>query len=354
MLDLLKHEQLYREIKKELINLNPGDKIPSVRSIMQNYVVSQATVTKSISRLQNENLLEKNLGLGTFVTDEVLKYKKNAVPIVLVATPRWNSAWFIGVERSFELAQKKYGFSVEFTHFDWQDGIPQKLPDRKADGLIIVPATEKITQKHFTQLEEFQIPFVIFDRSAENIAVNSVCSDNQFSGALAADHLIKLGHRKLALIISEAQVTSVIERINGFMQYCELQGAEVELIDCHINSGDRAIEKVYQTLKERLQQSPPDYTGMFITSETAALGVYKAFYENGMSIPQDVSIIGVDDQADSDFYFPALTTISSNLTKLVDAASEILLPQIVEIPKNDFSKQKIKSEIIIRESTRKI
>jgi len=353
MLEISKHERLYRDLKEELVMLNPGDKIPSVRDIMQDYSVSQATVTKSISRLQNESLLEKNLGLGTFVTDEVLKYKKNAAPIILVATPRWNSAWYVGIERNFELAQKEYGFSVEFIHYDWQDGIPAKLPDRKADGLIIIPSV-KITQEYVKQIEEFQMPFAILDRSVENIPVNSVCSDNQFSGALAADHLIKLGHKKLALIISEPKVTSVTGRIDGFVQYCELQGVKVEIIDCHINSGDRAVEKVYQTLKDRLKQSLPDYTGIFVTSETAALGIYKAFYENGMSIPQDVSIVGVDDQADSDFYFPALTTISSNLPKLVNAASKILLSQIKGDNEDNFSQQKIKSEIIIRESTRKI
>ena len=349
-----KHEILYRELKKELLSFNPGDKIPSVREIMQDYSVSQATVTKSISRLQNESLLEKNLGLGTFVTEEVLKYKKDADPIILVATPRWNSAWYVGIERNFELAQKEYGFSVEFIHYDWQDGIPQKLPDRKADGLVIVPSV-KVTQEYLNQLEGFNLPYLIFDRSVENAMANSVCNDNQFAGALAADHLIKLGHRKLALIISEPKLTSVTGRIDGFTQYCELQNAEVELIDCDIKSGDRAVEKVYQTLKSRLKGAKPDYTGVFVTSENAVLGVYKAFYEKGMSIPGDVSIVGVDDQADSDFYYPALTTISSNLPKLVNSASEILLAQIKgNDKKNNFSQKKIKSEIIIRESTRKI
>jgi DNA-binding LacI/PurR family transcriptional regulator len=353
MLKASKHAKLYRELKKELITLNPGDKIPSIRNIMLGYSVSQATVTKSISRLQDESLLKKSLGLGTFVTEEVLKYKKNAAPIILVATPRWNSAWYVGVERHFELAQKKYDFSTEFIHYDWQDGIPQKLPDRKADGLIVIPSG-KITQQQLTQLEDFKLPFVIFDRPVESHSVNFVCSDDQFSGALAADHLIKLGHKKLALIISEPKVAPVTGRIAGFEQYCELQDAGLEIIDCNINSGDRAIAKVYKTLKARLKQSSPDYTGIFVTSESAALGVYKAFYEKGMSIPRDISIVGVDDQADSDFYYPALTTISSNLNKLVNAASKILLSKIYGAQNNNSLQQKIKSEIIIRKSTCKI
>jgi LacI family transcriptional regulator, galactose operon repressor len=287
------------------------------------------------------------------VTDEVLKYKKNAAPIIYVASPRWNSSLNVEIEQNFELAQKQYNFSVEFIHYNWQQSIPQQLPDRKADGLIIIPSG-KITQECVTKLEGFNMPFVLLGRSLEHLAINSVSGDDQFTGALAADHLIKLGHKKIALVISEPEVSAVTERINGFLQYCELQNVKAEIIDCHINSGDRSIEKVYQTLEARLQQSTFDFTGVFIISESSALGVYKALYEKGISIPDDISIIGVDNQANSDFYYPALTTISTNLHKLVNTASEILLSQIKGANKNVFSQEKIKAEIIIRESTRKI
>ncbi len=348
-----KHETLYRELKKELLGFNPGDKIPSVRDIMQDYSVSQATVTKSTSRLQNESLLEKSLGLGTFVTNEVLKYKKDAAPIILVATPRWNSPVNVAIEQNFELAEKECKFSTVFMHYDWHQNVPLKLPEQKIDGLIVIPSGE-ITQNSVAQLEGFNIPFVVLGCFMEHMAINSVNGDGQFTGALAADHLIKFGHKKIALVISEPKVNDTKERINGFLQYCMLQGVKAEIIDCGIQRGDSSIEKVYHTLKNRLKQSQFDFSGIFIINESAVLGAYKAFTENGISIPEDISIIGVGNEMDSHFYCPALTTICSNIPKLVNVSVEILLAEINGEKQTGFRQEKIQSKIIIRESTRKI
>ncbi len=350
MLGKSKHERLYYRLKEEIVELKPGDKIMPVRDMIRRYSVSQATVTKSLDRLFHEGLIEKNPGLGTFITAEVMKYRKDAKPIVVVAMPRWSSQLGVEIEYCFELAQQEYDFMVEFVHYNWQDGVPSELPKRKIDGLIIVPG-QKLTRQHIKKLMHFNLPFVIFDHSVAGIEVNSVCSDNHFTGALAAAHLIKLGHKRLALVISEPKVTSIVRRIEGFTQYCELQNIQVEIIDCGINSGDRSVEKVYQTLKNKLEDGLPGYSAIFVVSETAVLGVYKAFHEHGIAIPQDISVIGVDDQSDSDFYFPALTTISSNIKKLTKIAAETVLAQIKAKGNRNFYQKKLKSKIITREST---
>ena len=353
MHDVSKHEKLYRELKKELILLEPGDKIPSMREIMQGYSVSQATVTKSITRLKNENLIEKSLGLGTFVTNEVLKYKSDAKPIILVSMPRWVSALGVQIEQCFESAQEKFDFSVEFNHFEWPEGVPRTLPDRKIDGLVVIPSMNlNIEQTGF--LRKFDLPFVIFDRSVEDESIFSVCADNRFSGALAADYLVKLGHKKLALVISEPKVSTVTDRISGFVQYCELQGAKVEIIDCGIKCGDRAIERVYLSMKQRLNREEFDISGIFVTSEASVLGVYKALYEKGFAIPGDISVIAIDDQADSEFYYPALTTISSNIKEQVNTVCQMLISKIKGKSFDGPPQQKLKSRIIERESTRKL
>ena len=84
-----KYDTLYQELKEDLIELSPGDSFPAVRTIMKEHAVSQATVTMATERLFNEGLLLKAVGKGMMVTEEVLKYKKGAKPIICLAIPHW-------------------------------------------------------------------------------------------------------------------------------------------------------------------------------------------------------------------------------------------------------------------------
>ncbi len=349
MLEVAKHEKLYRALKNKLLQLNPGDKILSIRHIMQNYSVSKATVIRSVERLKAENLIRKNVGLGTFVTDEVLKYKENAKPIILIAIPRWNSTFYGNIEDQFELAQATSNSVVEFLRYDWKDEIPRMLPNKKIDGLIVI-ASSNITPEHIEYLDSYKRPYLFFDISAGNLPANSVTSNNYSIGSQAADHLIKLGHKKIALVISEPQILSINDIIDGFCQYSELQGANVEIIDCGVKKGDLGIEKVYRRFKERLKETC-SFTGIFVTSSASALAIYKAAYENNMRIPEDLSLISAGYSPDCAYYYPALTNIDYDIPKMVSFAMDILISQINNKERKEFKLKKVKPKIMIRDST---
>jgi DNA-binding LacI/PurR family transcriptional regulator len=351
MVKLSKHESVYQDLKVKLVEFAPNDAAPSVRDLMRSYSVSQATVTRAVSRLCDEGLLVKNAGSGTFVTEEVLKYKQDAAPVIVAAIPRWDAPGQYHMQNLFETANRVYDFTPEVIHFDWQDGIPKALPDRKIDGLMVMPSATTVTPGDIDILDGFAIPYAVVGQHLEGLQVNAVYCDSALAGAQAADHLIKLGHQQLAVVISEPRITPIMNRVDGFSQYCELQGVECRVIDCQVKEGGDNVESVYQKMKWVLTAGNLDFSGVFVTSEVPALGLYKALYEHGLTIPGDVSVVGFGNVFFSSHFYPALTTLDSCYKELVNGSIEIILDRIAHSGGGSCVQRKIKLDLIVREST---
>ncbi len=347
----VKHENLSEKLKELLIKLEPGDGMLSVREAMRRFNVSQATVISAMAPLLSEGLLEKRKGIGMFVTDEVMKYKPTAPPVIALALPRWTSPEYLNVETSFHELQDTYGFISEVIHYNWHEKIIQTLPSRKIDGLIIISAGESVNPEQIQHLNSFDIPYLILGQNLKELPVNTVYCDEEFGGTMAADYLIKQGHRKLAVLISEPHCAVISDRIRGFSRYCELQGAKQTIIDCGIKSGDDACAKVYSTMKKLLRANNLDFTALFVTSVSPAMPVLKAFYESKLSVPEDVSVISIGDSCYCEYFTPALTTITTGIFNQVEQCIKTM-KKILDGSESLPVKVCLKARILKRESTK--
>ena len=350
MIKPVKYEDLYERLKTKLTGLNPGESFLSVRDIMSHHDVSQATVTKALEPLLAEKLLEKRRGVGMYVTDEVLKYRQTAPPVIALAMPLWPARAFQMVENEFIRFSQAGIYLDEIIHFDWHDNVICKLPPKKIDGLIVIPASENIRAEHIQSMDKLNVPYVIFGQQVKELPVSAVYDDGAYTGALAADYLIKLGHKKLMLMISEPRVEVIEDRIKGFKNCCCSQGIAVTEIDCRVKNGDNPIVLAYSTAKKLLAEGMPDFTGIYVLSEEPCLGLYKALYERGIRIPEDISIIGTDNIANSEYFYPGLTTVETSQEDMLQAAVAIVKKMIAE-PDCSVMKKRIESRLVIREST---
>lgn len=352
MIKPVKYEDLYERLKARLTGLNPGENFLSVRDIMSHHDVSQATVTKALEPLLAEKLLEKRRGVGMYVTEEVLKYRQTAPPVIALAMPLWPARAFQMIENEFIRFSQEGGYLDEIIHFDWHDNVICKLPPKKIDGLIVIPASDNIRAEHIQSLDKLNVPYVFFGQQMKELPVSAVYDDGVYTGALAADHLIKLGHKKLMLMITEPGVEVIKDRIEGFKNCCRSQVDAVTEIDCKVKNGENPIVKAYSTAKKLLAAGSPDFTGIYVLSEEPCLGLYKALYEQGIRIPEDISIIGTDNIANSEYFYPGLTTVETSQEEMLQAAVAMMIKMIAE-PDCPPVKQRIESRLIIRESTMK-
>lgn len=200
---------------------------------------------------------------------------------------------------------------------DWLEGVL----NRKPDGVILVFSDLDPAQRR--QLEARNIPCVVIDATGEPASdLPSIGSANWSGGLAATQHLIQLGHRRIAMIGGPPRVWCSRARIDGYR--AALEDAEIRVDPDLVRNGDFHVDSGYEQGIELLQlQDRP--TAVFAGSDLQALGVYRAARELGLRIPEDLSVVGYDDLPVARWIGPELTTIRQPLIEMAEQATRLLL-----------------------------
>lgn len=219
---------------------------------------------------------------------------------------------------------------------------------RNVEGVLIMnppPGDEEI--KNFA---DSGIPCV-----STNEIIKGVCSivtENTEAGKQACSEFIKAGHKRIGFIgpeFTEASPAS-LERHNGYKAALEEAGIEydeslVEICDYwDSESGYKAAKILFERC--------PDVTAIFAANDTVAFGIMRAAYELGKKMPEDISLIGFDDDRMSRFANPALSTFKQDRERIAELAAECLLQSIAGIPKPEIVR--VPAEFVSRDSVCKI
>ncbi|GAG43387.1 unnamed protein product, partial [marine sediment metagenome] len=187
-----------------------------------------------------------------------------------------------------------------------------------ADGAIIFDTRE--IDRRVDYLVERKIPFVIVGRDNVYEATSFVNLDNVKAGYLGAEHLIKKGNKYIRFFLGDKNFTVNQDRTKGFIQACSDYHIKSE--SAHIDYGISSPKMAYEKMKNVLEEEVPD--AVFISGDQRAIGVYHAIQEKELKIPQDIAVLGIDNIPLSEYYYPALTTISQSVRKMANGAIEIL------------------------------
>ena len=210
------------------------------------------------------------------------------------------------------------------THGDFALGRQQmeRLMSRWVDGYIIMGSSMDIAD--ITRYFQQRAPIVLCDwqENESPVGIPQVSVDFYRAGQLAAEHLLALGHRHIAVIVDEPQQTL---RLAGFRSVLQTSG--VPLPPELIQRGDSTLESGYTAAKNLLAR-PEHPTAIFATTDWMALGAMEVILDEGLRVPQDISIIGLDDIVVSAHLRPPLTTIAVPKSQLANEATELLLGQI--------------------------
>jgi DNA-binding LacI/PurR family transcriptional regulator len=220
----------------------------------------------------------------------------------------------------------------------------ERLISRWVDGLIVMGASLPLDDI-IVQVER-GLPIVLCDWQENETpeGIPNVSVDFRQAGALAAQHLIALGHRQLAVITDEP---CQILRLEGFRTMA--QDAGVTLSPENVQQGNSTIKSSYAAAKMLLRLTPRP-TAIFATTDWMALGAMQAIFEAGLHIPNDISVVGLDDIVVSAHVSPTLTTVAIPKEQLAAVAMEVLLRQIAG--HNDEPASIVVSpQLVVRQST---
>jgi LacI family transcriptional regulator len=212
------------------------------------------------------------------------------------------------------------------------------MVDRRVDGLII--ASSQISEQSWQWLLASPVPVVVVNAEPSGLPVHVITSDNAGGTRLAVEHLVGLGHRRLAYIRGYEGFTADLPRVEGFRQACAAAGLDpAHLVEIR---GDGQFEGGERAMGELLAQGC-DVTGVVCHNDVTAIGAMRAIRAGGLRVPQHVSVVGCDDIAAAAWVVPALTTVAQqkadmgrlavqHLATMLDEPDRVPAPETLRIP----------------------
>jgi len=237
------------------------------------------------------------------------------------------------------------GYSPIFVDGQWQHSSEvaaiRALLGRRVDGLVLiggdVPGDELAALCG-------GLPTVVVARELPADEHHCVFVDNVEGGYRAAKHLIEHGHREIAMIRGVEHHPDAIDRFSGYE--IALREAGIEPDPELMLKGDFTAESGVRGI-DALLDSDKRFTAVFAANDMTAFGARLALHRRGLRVPEDVSIVGFDDQAEAAFMAPPLTTIRQPAREMGNQASRTLLALIGGEP---FEPQPLDTELRVRES----
>jgi LacI family transcriptional regulator len=218
-----------------------------------------------------------------------------------------------------------------------------RLVDRRMDGIIIWPADVSVPDVHFREIWQRNIPLVTVDRETTTHA-DHVGTDEELGGSLVAEHLLKLGHRRIAHMTFASRTGAVLRRGEAFAKAVEAAGGRVDMVT---GRGGDLVPPLTELLKRADRP-----TAVFAATDTMAMKAYSVAAALSLHIPQDLSVVGYADFPFSQDLVPPLTTVKQDPYQIGRLAAQILLDRIFDRAKTDEPRRiHIKPELIVRGST---
>jgi LacI family transcriptional regulator len=222
-----------------------------------------------------------------------------------------------------------------------------RLLDRRVDGLIMWPTFSLAYYHHFPEFVERRVPVAVIDHYST--VADSVETDEEQATAVVADHLLGLGHRRIACLSSRETPTQTwaVKRRSSFEQAVEkCAGARVK--SWHLNEqGSNALEVARQLLRDDLKP-----TAVFAVTDHEASAVHRAAAELGRKIPEQLSLVGFADLDFAATMDPPLTTMRQKPYEIGRLAAELIMDRIAgETDDDGPTTIKVDAELVVREST---
>ncbi|MFJ5622700.1 LacI family DNA-binding transcriptional regulator [Peribacillus loiseleuriae] len=315
--------------------------------------VSTATVSRV---LRNPEAVKKITQQKVFEAIKQLDYQPNILArhfrtnqtkTILVVVPSLTNLVFSEIISGIDTVATEKGYQVLLGNINNRMEKAQSyinhLKQKQVDGVILL--TVKLAQELWEEIAH-DYPIVLASDFVEKLNIPAVCIDNLNCGYQITEHLIKLGHQKIAHVSGSLDVAISRERAQGYRK--ALHHYNIPVDESFMIEGDYSIGCGYSSVKKLMKQDNKP-TAIFFGNDEMAMGGIKAAKEMGIRVPEDLAVIGFDDIKFSAVFDPALTTIAQPFHEMGRKSMELLLKIMNDEPL-EHEKYVIESQFIVRES----
>jgi len=222
------------------------------------------------------------------------------------------------------------------------------LAKKSVDGFIYMPLGNQ--EDIVARLLERSLPVILIDRPLPGLACDTVLVDNLNAAYGAIEHLINHGHRRIGIIAGPPGIYTAQERLKGYRRVHE--DFDLPIADDLILEGDYSLESGYRLMGQLLQRADPP-TAVFVTNYEMTLGAIMALNESPIRVPDELSIIGFDNQQLARIVKPALTIVVQPIQAIGETAATLLMKRLRDDRTGFPVIQRLKTGLVLGDSVRR-
>lgn len=260
-----------------------------------------------------------------------------------ISSPFYGEAMY-GIEGVMEQA----GYVPLFVSGNWQEADERKaietLLARRVDGLIVLAG--RLPNAALLRYAR-ELPMVVVGRQLRGPQIFSLNFENTLGARLATQHLVDLGHRRIAFLSGDLAHGDAVERLRGYEQ--ALKDSGIPFDPALVVQGDFTEPSGLLGVMRLLDDGAP-FTALFASNDQMAFGALLALHRRGLRVPDDISLVGFDDVSVAKYALPPLTTVRQSVYELGTGAARAMLALLrAETPSANLPPP----ELVVRESTRR-
>ena len=226
-----------------------------------------------------------------------------------------------------------------------------RLLESLVDGFIVSVSSETKVYDHIKKIQNKKIPLVLFDRVINNISAPKIRLDNVDGGIHATQHLIDQGYRKIAILAGPENLNISNKRMEGYLQTLRANHLKFDknmVIHCDFNQ-----QYAYEATRELMaMKQRPD--AIFTISDRMAIGAMLAIKEKGLSMPNDIGLVGFNNEPITSLVTPSISSVEMYAFEIGKATAKLFIEMLHS--EEDMSDREIvvKPKIFVRESSSRI
>lgn len=260
-----------------------------------------------------------------------------------------SNPFFTEIVRGYEDVAQRHGYSLVLANTDEsptrEAGILDLMGAERAAGVVLASTNQ--APDALRKLQSLRIPIVAIDRRIDGVETDVVAVDNDTAAHEAVEHLIRLGHRRLAMITGPDWASSTGERLGGYER--ALREHRIPKSAVMIRRGDLRESGGHEMTMELLKLEEPP-TAIFSANNLTTLGCLRALRRLGVRVPDEVSLIGFDDFPGADLVEPPVTVVQQPTYQLGARAAEMLIERIRH-PQAPVRELLLSAHLVVRGTT---
>lgn len=342
-------------IEKE--RLQPNDRFLSEKELCAIHGVSRQTVRQALLRLESENIITRVRGSGTFVKARINRMSNQSQSIGVIST--YFSDYIFpsivtGIEHVLNDADIAMQLAITHNRVSEEAQALKSMIAHGVQGLIIEPSKSALPNPNmelYREIKERNIPVIFFNAKYPWAEFPLVAMDDAIAGKIVTDYLFENGHTRISGLFALDDIQGH-KRYDGFMKSCLAHGeknAEQDVM--WFATADR--NSVFQFAEQRLLEMLQVSTAVVCYNDKLAVNLLQFCKEHKILVPDDVSIVGIDDSKYASICDIPLTTVHHPHQLLGEMAARTLLEKIKN-PQSETKDIIFTPALIERQSVRKI